>query len=104
MSLDTLIASLDAEIKERLRPLQELIGLVGTIEGAGGRTTEVILVEIGSNMARVGSSRQLASWAGICSGNPESAGVQHSGKTTRGSPWLRSALVGAARSASQTKT
>ncbi len=37
-------------------------------------------------------------------GNHESAGVQHGGKTRRGSPWLRTALVGAARSASRTKT
>lgn len=34
----------------------------------------------------------------------ERAGTQHGGKTRRGSPWLRSALVGSARSASRTKT
>lgn len=55
-------------------------------------------------MARFGSARQLASWAGMCPGNYESAGVQRSGKTRRGSPWLRSALVSSARSASRTKT
>jgi len=70
----------------------------------GGRTAEVILVEIGQDMGRFGSARQLASWAGMCPGNYESAGVQRGGKTRRGSPWLRTALVGAARSASRTKT
>ena len=102
--LDALIESLDAEIKERLRPAQELIERLSTIPGVGGRTAEVILVEIGHDMARFGSSRQLASWAGMCPGNYESAGVRRGGKTRRGSPWLRTALVGSARSASRTKT
>ena len=102
--LDALITSLDAEIKERLRPAGALIERISTIPGVGGRTAEVILVEIGQDMARFGSSRQLASWAGMCPGNYESAGVQHGGKTRRGSPWLRAALIGAARSASRTKT
>ncbi len=70
----------------------------------GGRTAQVILVEIGTDMARFGSSRQLAWWAGMCPGNYESAGVQHGGKTRRGSPWPRTALAGSARSASRTTT
>jgi len=102
--LDALIESLDAEITERLQPAQELIARLSTIPGVGGRTAQVILVEIGSDMARFGSARQLASWAGMCPGNYESAGVRRGGKTRRGSPWLRTALVGAARSASRTKT
>jgi transposase len=102
--LDALIESLDAEIKERLRPAQELIERLSTIPGVGGRTAEVILVEIGQDMGRFGSSRQLASWAGMCPRNYESAGVQRGRKTRRGSPWLRTALVGSARSASRTKT
>jgi hypothetical protein len=58
--LDALIESLDAEIKERLRAAQDLIERLSTIPGVGGRTAEVILVEIGTDMARFGSSRQLA--------------------------------------------
>jgi transposase len=102
--LDALIESLDKEIKERLQPVRELIELVSSIPGVGGRTAEVILVEIGSDMARFGSSRQLASWAGMCPGNYEGAGVQRGGRTRRGSPWLRTALIGSAQSASRTKT
>jgi transposase len=63
-----------------------------------------VLVEIGTDMTRFGSSRRLASWAGMCPGNYESAGARHGGRTRRGSPWLRSALVGSARSASRTDT
>ena len=65
---------------------------------------EVLIAEIGSDMTRFGSARQLASWAGMCPGNDESAGTHHGGQTRRGSPWLRSALVSSARSASRTKT
>ena len=102
--LDTLIESLDAEIKERLRGAQELIERLSTIPGVGRRSAEVILSEIGADMTRFGSARQLASWAGMCPGNYESAGVQHGGQTRKGSPWLRTALVNSARSASRTKT
>ena len=102
--LDALIESLDAEIAERLRGADELIERMITIPGIGRRTAETVLVEIGTDMARFGSSRRLASWAGMCPGNYESAGTRHGGRTRRGSPWLRSALVGSARSASRTDT
>ena len=42
----------------------------------------------------------LASWAGLCPGNNESAGKHRSGKTRKGDPWLRAALVEAALAAS----
>ena len=102
--LDELIEGLDVEIKERLRPAEPVIEQLATILGVGRRTAEVLLAEMGSDMTRFGSARQLASWAGMCPGNYESAGTHHGGKTRRGSPWLRSALVSSARSASRTKT
>lgn len=102
--LDELIEGLDVEIKERLRPAEPVIEQLATIPGVGRRTAEVLLAEIGSDMTRFRSSRQLASWAGMCPGNYESAGTHHGGRTRRGSPWLRSALVSSARSASRTKT
>ena len=46
----------------------------------------------------------LASWAGICPGNNESAGKRKSRKTRRGSPWLRRALVEAVQGAARTET
>jgi transposase len=50
-------------------------------------------------MSRFPSARHLASWAGMCPGNKESAGKRLSGRTRKGSPWLRSALVEAAHAA-----
>lgn len=39
----------------------------------------------------------------MCPGNNESAGKRYSGKTRKGSPWLRRALVEAAHGAGRTK-
>jgi transposase len=102
--LDALIDGLDAEIKARLAGADELIERLATIPGVGRRTAEVILAEIGTDMTRFHSARQLASWAGMCPGNHESAGTRRGGATRRGSPWLRGALVSCARSAARTTT
>jgi hypothetical protein len=54
-------------------------------------------------MRRFPTPAHLASWAGMCPGNDESAGKRRSGKTRKGSPWLRSTLIEAARAARRTK-
>lgn len=58
---------------------------------------EVLVVEIGTDISRFPTADRLASWAGLAPGNNESGGKRQSGKTSKGSPWFRAALVEAAR-------
>ena len=48
------------------------------------------------------SARHLVSWPGLCPGHDESAGKRRSGRTRKGSKWLRSALIEATLSAART--
>jgi transposase len=101
--LEETIEQLSAQIAERMRPFGEAIERLETIPGVGRRTAEAILAEIGPDMSRFPTYRHLASWAGMCPGNDESGGKRRSGKTTKGDPWLRAALVEAAHAAGRTK-
>ena len=69
----------------------------------GRYTAEVMIAETGGDMTAFPSAKHLSSWAGVCPGNDQSAGKRRSGKTTKGSKWLRGALIEAAKSAARTK-
>jgi transposase len=81
----------------------QAIVLLCSIPGISQRAAEGILAEIGIDMSRFPTPGHLASWAGMCPGNRESAGKRLSGRTTKGSPWLRQLLVEAAHAAAHTK-
>lgn len=101
--LDREIETLSAEIAERMRPFEEALRRLETIPGVGRRTAEVLAAEIGMDMSRFPTAAHLTSWAGMCPGNNESAGKRKSGRTRKGSPWLREALLEAARAAARTR-
>jgi transposase len=98
-AIDELIAEVSTEVEARLRPFEAELTRLQTVPGIGRRTAETILAEVGPDMSRFPSSRHLASWAGLCPGNHESAGKSRSGRARKGSPWLRSMLVEAAKAA-----
>ncbi|MEM0111872.1 MAG: IS110 family transposase [Candidatus Parvarchaeota archaeon] len=101
--LDARIERLSQEVNQRMRPFSEALDHLDTIPGIGRQTAETIVAEIGVDMSRFPSAAHLASWAGLCPGNNESAGKRKSGRTRKGSPALRETLVEAARAASRTK-
>jgi transposase len=101
--LDEAVARVSAEIDQRLTADQEAIALLDTIPGVGPRAAEILIAEIGTDMSRFPSAKHLASWAGMCPGNHESGGKRLSGKTRKGSRWLRQILVEIAHVASKTK-
>jgi len=102
-TLDQAIVRVSHEIAERMRPFEAQLTRLETIIGIKRRLAEVIFAELGSDMGRFPSARHLASWAGMCPGNRQSAGKRFSGKTRKGSPWLRTALVEAAHAAARSK-
>ena len=100
---DDAIDRVSAVIERHLMAEHEAITLLDTIPGVSQRTAEILLAEIGTDMSRFPSAKHLASWAGMCPGHHESAGKHLSGKTRKGSRWLRQVLVEAAHVAAKTK-
>jgi transposase len=102
-ALEALIGRLGERIDRVLTPYAEAAARLETIPGVGRRVAEIIVAELGAEMGQFPSARHLASWAGMCPGNNESAGKRRSGKTTKGSRWLRTALIQAAHAAGRSK-
>jgi transposase len=100
--LDETITTLSERIEEVIVPFADELAQLDTIHGVGRRTAEVLIAELGVDMNQFPSDRHLASWAGLCPGNNESAGKHKSGKTRRGNRWLRAALTEAALAAIRT--
>ena len=101
--LDDLITRLEPRIEGVMCPFDQAAERLMSIPGINRRAAEVIVAEIGVDMSRFPSAGHLSSWAGMCSGNHQSAGKRQSGRTTKGSRWLRQVLVPVAWAASPTK-
>ena len=101
--LDEAISLMSAEVEQRLAPFAEVLMRLDAIPGINQRTAEVVIAEVGVDMSPFPSDRHLASWAGMCPGNNESAGKHKTGKTRKGNRWLRMALIEAASAAIRTK-
>jgi transposase len=101
--LEEAVGRLSEAIEELVAPFADQVALLRTIPGVDRRTAEVLLAEIGPDMGRFPTAGHLASWAGMCPGNNESAGKHYSGRTRNGSKWLRDALVESAQAAARSK-
>jgi transposase len=83
--------------------VREAVALLDTMPGIAEGVAQMIVAEIGVEMERFPTAKHLASWAGMCPGNCESAGKRKGGTTRKGNRYLRAALVQAAWAASHTK-
>ena len=101
--LDRMIADYDRRIDEQVQPFFALIPLLDRVPGINEVTAKAIIAEIGTDMDQFPDQHHLASWAGMCPGNNESAGKRLSGTTAKGNRWLRATLGEVAWAASRTK-
>ncbi|MFC4336598.1 IS110 family RNA-guided transposase [Salininema proteolyticum] len=101
--LEARVTEYDAEVARRLEPHAEMMDLVETIPGLGGRLSQVVVAEIGSDMTQFPTTGHLASWAGVCPGNHASGGKRRGGMSRPGPKWLKLALTEAAWSAIRNK-
>jgi transposase len=100
------IQALDDRLEQLGEQHQELADAVArwiTVPGIERVAAWSLVAEIGSDMAAFPSAAHLASWAGLCPGNHESAGKRLSGKSRKGSPWLRRMACQSAWAAVRTK-
>jgi transposase len=101
--LADLVATCDERIVDVSKPNEDAIQRLQTIPGVGRRSAEVIVSEVGVDMSRFDTSRQLASWARICPGSNESAGKRRPASAGSGNNWLRTTLLESAWAASHSK-
>jgi len=105
--LEEMVLEFNQQIDEHIEAQGEdfagLIPLLSTQPGADKQSAEEIVAEIGVDMNQFPTEENLSSWAGICPGNNETGGKRKSGKTTKGSRWLRATLGEIAWAGSRTK-
>ena len=104
--LEAEIQALDARLQHLGAQHRELADAVDrwiTVPGVERVAAWTLVAEIGPDMRAFPTAAHLASWAGPCPGNHESAGKRLSGKSRNGSPWLRRMACQSAWAAVRTK-
>lgn len=101
--LDEQVERLEKQIEVLMEPFEWAAELLETMPGVKRTAACGLIAEIGADMSRFPSARHLGSWSGLCPGNNESAGKQHSGKSHRGNRWIKGLMTEIAWAASRTK-
>ena len=85
------LATLERYIQEKLKPYAAQLALLQEIPGVDRTLAAVIIAELGVDMSVFQTVSQLASWAGVCPGNNESAGKRKSSRIPKGNVYLKTA-------------
>ena len=102
-ALERDIEVLEADIRQRLSPRQELVDRLCEIPGFGPTSAWTVIAELGTDAAVFGTPERAASWSGLCPGNRKSAGKRGHGRTRKGNRWIRRGLTQTALAASNAK-
>src|SRR5215472_12320798 len=94
---------LEQRIQQKLEPYAAQLALLDEIPGVDWTLAAVLIAELGVDMSVFHNVSQMASWAGVCPGNNESAGKRKSSRIPKGNVYLKTALVEAAHSAAKAK-
>src|SRR5438552_3769510 len=97
------VKALDDRIHEMLEPYREDATRLATVPGVSTVVMSELIAEMGTDMTAFKSEAHLASWAGVCPGNHESAGKRKRGTKRKGNVHLTTALVEAAQAGIKTK-
>jgi transposase len=100
---DAQVQALDDRIHNMLTPYREDAKRLVTVPGVNSVVVSQIIAEMGTDVTVFESDAHLASWAGVCPGNHESAGKRKRGTKRRGNVHLTTTLVEAAQSAVRKK-
>jgi transposase len=100
--IDESLSRLQAGIDEVIAPFADARDRLTTIPGVNKIIAEAIIAEVGVDMTVFPTAAHLASWAGMCPGQHESAGKAKHGTARRGDSWLQRNLAIAAMAASKT--
>jgi len=97
------LASLDMYIDEAMEPFRETVTRLREVPGLSDVSVPALLGEIGVDMSRFQTHRQLLSWARLCPRLDQSAGKVHSTRTLKGANWIKTLMIQAAWCAVRTK-
>ena len=98
-----MIDRLSERIEDAISPFRSARDALITIPGVSNAVADVIIAETGGDMSEFETPGRLASWAGVCPGQNESAGRVKSAHTRPGDKYLKAALGIAALSVSRSK-
>ena len=98
------LTSLEQRIMKAITPWADAWKLLQTLPGISEISAAALLAEIGDDMSQFGGMKEIASWAGLCPGNNESAGKRKSGKTRKDNKMIKSLLCEVANAAIKTKS
>lgn len=102
--LEQELQDIDLYLLAAMNPYRTQWEILQTIPGVDQISAAMLIIEIGVDMKRFGSMERLASWAGMCPGNNESAGKRKSGRTRKGNRMVRQLLCEISNAARRTNS